>query len=137
MTFGRPAIVSKQLADNRPYPAMIDDEYLSDDPNVSAIQPDGQPSTMAFYVKTLELYDIVSKTLSILYIENDAWIRKGHSAHVHQPQNLDMANILQLDRDLLSWAQSLPSYLRLSSQDSLINNAILRQAVICRIRCVK
>ncbi|KAE8342668.1 hypothetical protein BDV24DRAFT_173673 [Aspergillus arachidicola] len=67
MTFGRPAMISKASCESVPLPATVDEEYIPTASGVEATQPADQPSVMAFYAKSLELYEIMNDILLSLY----------------------------------------------------------------------
>lgn len=135
MTLGRPPMVSKPLADTVPYPAAADDEYLSAYPGDS--QREERPSIMDFYVKNLELYDIVSQILEVLYVHDDKGLNKNYNTS--QPTQLphaQMGTILQLDQSLMNLANTLPPHLVLPKLESQGNDTMHRQATVFRIRYV-
>jgi len=128
MTFGRPAMISKSSAITVPLPAMIDDEFLSH-------QPADQPSMIAFFVKTLQLYDIINDLLLTLYMGRDDNGQKDqYDFYFGQTESGDIATVYQLDRALMIWGQTLPSHLRLSSLESSRNATFMRQAIVLRAR---
>lgn len=132
MTFGRPSMISRTIAEQVPYPLIVDDEYLHDDDQVSVVQPADNPSIMGFFVKSLELYDIVAASLSKLYSEDDTYTRKPHGGL--STETLDTTTVLQLDRSLMQWARGLPYYLSVFSDVTVPNPIIQRQAIICKLR---
>ncbi|KAE8361992.1 fungal-specific transcription factor domain-containing protein [Aspergillus caelatus] len=67
MTFGRPAMISKASCESVPLPATVDEEYIPTASGIEATQPADQPSVMAFYAKSLELYEIMNDILLSLY----------------------------------------------------------------------
>ncbi|KAJ5167561.1 uncharacterized protein N7482_006342 [Penicillium canariense] len=67
MTFGRPAMISKVSSTAVPLPFTVDDEFISTDTTSEPVQPVEQPSIMAFYAKSLELYEIMNDVLLSLY----------------------------------------------------------------------
>lgn len=136
MTFGRPAMISKTLADAVPLPAMIDPEYLPEDASTPGVQPAGRPAMMAFFVNSLTLYKIINDILLELYMNDDQDDTKDENGlPLYKPyESLDLAAILKLDRALMAWGRNLPSYLKLSSPDSNINGMVYRQAIVCRAR---
>lgn len=132
MTFGRPSMISRTTAEKVPYPLIVDDAYLHDNPQIPVAQPAGTPSLMAFFVKSLELYDIVANSLSKLYSENDAYTQKSHGSQ--QSEMLDLTSVLHIDRSLMQWAQDLPPHLSVFSDATASDPIIQRQAIICKIR---
>lgn len=134
MTLGRPAMVSKPVAEARPYPSIIDDEFLLDHPSVVPAQPPEGPPVLAFYTKTLELYAIVDDILTTLYMQNDA-IRRGRPRSQRADlENTAMTTVVRLDKALTDWVKSLPPHLRPSRPESLSNDTIRRKAIVCRAR---
>jgi hypothetical protein len=136
MTFGRPAMISKSLADAVPLPTMIELESLSDQTNSISIQP-GTPTLMkAFFVHSLRLYSIINDILLELYMSNDQGGQKDpHDLDPEQSYpSFDMVAILKLDRDLMTWGRTLPPHLRISCTESSENKILWRQAVVCRAR---
>lgn len=134
MTLGRPAMVSKSVAEAGPYPSIIDDEFLLDDSNMAFAQPSERPSILLFYIKTLELYAIVDDILTTLYMQNDAIWRGRAKSQRADLENTDMTTVVRLDKGLTDWAKGLPPYLRPSRPESLSNDAIRRQSIVCRAR---
>lgn len=137
MTFGRPAMISKSLSDAVPLPAMIDDDYLPLDSTTPALQPGSIPSTIAFFVRSLNIYDIVNDILATLYNVGEDEGQKdqfGLFTCGPDPSTIDM--VFRLDRALMDWGRTLPPHLRISSYESFANPLFKRQAIICRSRFV-
>lgn len=132
MTFGRPAMIAKTLADSVPLPAMIDDDYLPSDSSSPSVQPDNTPSAMAFFVKSLNIYDIVNDILAALYEDESQKDQFGLFSFAAESSNIDM--VFRLDRALMNWGRTLPPHLRISSYESFANPLFKRQAIICRSR---
>lgn len=128
-------MISKSSAITVPLPAMIDDEFLSHQPGIEAVQPADQPSMIAFFVKTLQLYDIINDLLLTLYMGRDDNGQKDqYDFYFGQTESGDIATVYQLDRALMIWGQTLPSHLRLSSLESSRNATFMRQAIVLRAR---
>jgi hypothetical protein len=135
MTFGRPAMISKSLSDEVPLPAMIDDEFLGRQADGADAQPANRPPMMAFYVKSLHLYSIINDILLALYMSHDDTTQKeNYNSMFHKTESSDIARVFQLDQALMTWGQTLPLHLRLSSLESAQNSTLYRQAVVCRAR---
>ena len=134
MTLGRPAMVSRTVAEARPYPSITDEEFLLHDITLASAPPTEIPPPLAFYIKILELYSIVDDVLAALYVGNDA-IRRGRTrpqrADLH---NTDMTSIVRLDKELTNWSNALPLHLQPSRPESRLNNTIRRQSIVCRAR---
>jgi hypothetical protein len=136
MTFGRPAMISKSLADAVPLPTIIEPESLSYQTDFTSSRPETSTSIMAFFVHSLQLYSIINDILLELYIADDQGKQKNpHGSTPEQSyQPFDMAAILKLDSDLMMWGRTLPPYLRVSCTESSENRIFWRQAVVCRAR---
>ncbi|KAL4793685.1 C6 transcription factor [Aspergillus venezuelensis] len=135
MTFGRPAMISKASYASVPLPDTIDEEYYASANGTDAIQPAGQPSIMAFYAKSLELYEILNDILLNLYQP----ITDDNSDDVHDlyftiGSNKDELAIFELDRALTRWTRSLPAHLRGVSDPSPNAEIFYRQSVVLRAR---
>ncbi|GES66788.1 C6 transcription factor [Aspergillus terreus] len=136
MTFGRPAMISKASCGSVPLPATIDEEYIPAASGVEATQPADRPSLMAFYAKSLELYEILNEILLSLYKPvpeespediYDFYFNKESSEGEH--------TIFQLDRALTKWTKSLPPHLRGSYYAGGSGNIVFyRQSVVLRAR---
>jgi hypothetical protein len=128
-------MISKSLSDEVPLPAMIDDEFLGRQADGVDIQPEGRPPMMAFYIKSLHLYSIINDILLALYMgHEDATQKDNHNSLSHKTGSSDVARVIQLDQALMTWGQTLPLHLRLSSLESSQNSTLYRQAVVCRAR---
>lgn len=133
MTFGRPAMISKSVAQAVPLPAMIDDSFLSSSSNhaFGYMQKD-TPMSMAFFVKSLEIYEIVNDILISLYSSTDA--SNDALAAFFTGSNSSVDVVFQYDRALMSWGRTLPPHLRISTYEWASNPLFKRQATICRSR---
>jgi hypothetical protein len=136
MTFGRPAMISKSLADAVPLPAMIEPEGLSYQTSLTSFQPGTPTSMIAFFVHSLQLYNIINDILLELYMADDQGEQKDpHGFAPEQSyQSFDMAAILKLDGDLMTWGRTLPPHLCVSRTESSENIIFWRQAIVCRAR---
>ncbi|KAL4898080.1 C6 transcription factor [Aspergillus ambiguus] len=136
MTFGRPAMISKASCGSVPLPATVDEEYIPAASGVEATQPADRPSVMAFYAKSLELYEILNDILLSLYKPvpeespediYDFYFNKETSEGEH--------TIFQLDRALTKWTKSLPPHLRGSSYAGGSGDVVFyHQSVVLRAR---
>ena len=136
MTFGRPAMISKSVAQAVPLPAMIDDQYLSNGSNYDPHSDRSRPMSMAFFVKSLEIYEIVNDILISLYSGTEtsddalaAFFTGGDACSI---SSIDV--VFQHDRALMSWGRTLPKHLKISSFEWAANPLFKRQAIICRSR---
>ncbi|CZR61789.1 related to C6 transcription factor [Phialocephala subalpina] len=130
MTFGRPAMISKSAAKAVPLPLMVDDNFLLDHANVVVAPPENKPTAIAFYVKALELHEIVNDILLALYFRDD----NNQYSFSNHPESMIVGALLPLDQALMQWGRSLPLHLRISSSESLSNDIYRRQAIVSRIR---
>lgn len=135
MTFGRPAMISKASCESVPLPATVDEEYIPTASGVEATQPADQPSVMAFYAKSLELYEIMNDILLSLYKpvpeENP---EDMYDLYFNKENNQGERTIFELDRALSKWSQSLPSHLRGYSPASSTDVVFHHQSVVLRAR---
>ncbi|KAE8388695.1 hypothetical protein BDV23DRAFT_195028 [Aspergillus alliaceus] len=113
MTFGRPAMITKASCGSVPLPDMVDEEYIPTTSGIEATQPADRPSVMAFYAKSLELYEIMNDILLSLY----------------KPRT-----IFELDQALTKWSRSLPQHLRGSSLSDSTDVVFYHQSVVLRAR---
>lgn len=126
MTFGRPSTINSGPFDRVPLPKMIDDEFLDTQTQPSATRPDGGITIIAFFVKSLELFNIAND------IQNEAyWQQRG----VRDGEVNHLISVLKLDNRLVQWAQTLPVHLHYSKciqeDESLV---FRRQRVVLRAR---
>ncbi|KAI3010038.1 transcriptional regulator family: Fungal Specific TF [Aspergillus niger] len=122
-TLGRPGMIPDWLFNSVPLPAMIDDEFLDKQTTSSALRPDGKPCTLAFTVKAFELYQLFDIILQKVYL--------GSNGGEDYQNKLNP--VLEFDREIQAWEESLPVHLRYHSgmtRDALAD----RQATILRIR---
>ncbi|OJJ59166.1 hypothetical protein ASPSYDRAFT_89880 [Aspergillus sydowii CBS 593.65] len=135
MTFGRPAMISKASCGSVPLPATIDEEYIASASGPEVAQPADQPSIMAFYAKSLELYEILNDILLSLYKpvpeESPDDI---YDFYFSRDTNEDELTIFELDRALTKWTRSLPPHLRGEPASGPNNMIFYRQTVVLRAR---
>ncbi|KAL5340262.1 fungal-specific transcription factor domain-containing protein [Aspergillus crustosus] len=135
MTFGRPAMISKASCGSVPLPATIDEEYIASAPGIEATQPADQPSIMAFYAKSLELYEILNDVLLSLYKPvSDENPDDIYDFYFNRETCRDELTIFELDRALTKWTCSLPPHLRGDSPQGTNNIIFYRQSVVLRAR---
>lgn len=111
-------------------PSVIDDEYLTTDPERPGSQPTGIRCQMAFYVHALKLQEILGQILAALYASTrdqpaDSSDHHGESrtGFNSDPYSLterfvsgDFQTILTLDASLTRWHRELPPELRIDSE---------------------
>jgi hypothetical protein len=157
MAYGRPFMIP--VHQGLQLPQIIDDELLSSYPDPPAEQPDDKPSHMAFFVHTLQLYEIMGDILTTLYSggnkrslgENIGPTRmdraqhsQSHRPHVDEQNRATRLNsIIRLEIDLSTWEQNLPWFLslyrdkerpRLNPSDYKNNRILIRQSNVLRSR---
>lgn len=135
MTFGRPAMISKISNGAVPLPALIDDEFIPAEATLEPEQPAQQPSLMAFYAKTLELYEIMNDVLLSLYKPiSDDGADDIHDFYFSNITNEGERTIFDLDRSLTRWTRSLPPHLRHESIVGADNPISFRQGIVLHAR---
>ncbi|KAJ5970093.1 uncharacterized protein N7479_000011 [Penicillium vulpinum] len=135
MTFGRPAMISKGSGGEVPLPAAVDDEYISSGSSNEVSQPPGQPSMMAFYAKSLELYEIMNDVLISFYKPiSDENAEDIHDFCFDNAASEGERTIFELDRSLTRWTRSLPLHLRGDSSAVSTNPIFCRQSIVLRAR---
>ncbi|KAL4920044.1 fungal-specific transcription factor domain-containing protein [Aspergillus aurantiobrunneus] len=135
MTFGRPAMISKASCGSVPLPATIDEEYIASASGTDIAQPADQPSIMAFYAKSLELYDILNDILLSLYKPvTEESPDDIYDFYFSKSTSDDEITIFELDRSLTKWSRSLPAHLR--GETTAGSNGVIfyRQTVVLRAR---
>ncbi|KAL2863384.1 transcription factor domain-containing protein [Aspergillus lucknowensis] len=135
MTFGRPAMISKASCGSVPLPATIDEEYIASASGAEAIQPADRPSMMAFYAKSLELYEILNDVLLSLYKPApEESLEDIYDFYFNKETREGEFTIFELDRALTKWTRSLPSHLRGDASPGSESIIFYRQSVVLRAR---
>ena len=130
MTYGRPSMLSPGAARSMVLPSIIDDEFLTMDPEHPGSQKTGVRCQMAFYVHALRLQEILGQILTALYAGSqdqpaDASDRHGEprTGLNNDPYSLterfvsgDFQTILTLDASLTRWHRELPPELRIDNE---------------------
>ncbi|KAL3463887.1 fungal-specific transcription factor domain-containing protein [Aspergillus heterothallicus] len=135
MTFGRPAMISKASCGAVPLPATVDEEYIASASGIEATQPADRPSMMAFYAKSLELYEILNDVLLSLYkpIPEES-PEDIYDFYFNRESSESELTIFELDRALTKWTRSLPPHLRGDPSPVHENIIFYRQSVVLRAR---
>ncbi|KAH8427345.1 fungal specific transcription factor domain-containing protein [Aspergillus melleus] len=123
-TLGRPGMIPKWLFNSIPFPSMIDDEFFETQPEGSEKRPDGKPCILAFAGKAFELYQILDDILLEIYL----------TPNKEAGLETKLPNVLEIDRRIHSWRQSLPNYLKFDSAANDDGSIMHRQATVLRIR---
>ncbi|KAL3477446.1 fungal-specific transcription factor domain-containing protein [Aspergillus californicus] len=135
MTFGRPAMISKGSCGAVPLPATVDEEYIASARGVEATQPADQPSMMAFYAKSLELYEILNDVLLSLYKPVPEESPEDiYDFYFNRETSEGELTVFELDRALTKWTRSLPPHLREKPGPQFENIMFHRQSVVLRAR---
>lgn len=135
MTFGRPAMVSKVSSGAVPLPVRVDDEFIISNSTAELSQPEGKPSVMAFYIKTLELYEIMNDVLLSLYkpvVEDSP--DDVHDFYFNNSVSEGERTVFDLDRSLNQWARNLPAHLCPGSSSRSDSPIFFRQSVVLQAR---
>ncbi|KAJ5818968.1 hypothetical protein N7474_004559 [Penicillium riverlandense] len=135
MTFGRPAMISKASSEAVPLPAAVDEEYILASDDAESAQPADRPSMMAFYAKSLELYEIMNDVLLSLYKPSPDEGAEGiHDFFFNHATHEGERTIFDLDRSLTRWTLSLPPHLKGASALVTRNPIFCRQSIVLRAR---
>jgi hypothetical protein len=135
MQFNRPAMVDKLASNSVPLPIFVDDEHMDRG------QPSDRPPVIAFYIKTLEVFEIMARVM-----QNSVSLNRGVGSSTSRDQyhllfgdsNINhLTETLKLDQSLMIWASSLPNHLRpdsITSPTQTYNPIFHRQANVLRSR---
>ncbi|KAJ6031000.1 hypothetical protein N7540_001732, partial [Penicillium herquei] len=135
MTFGRPAMISKYSSGAVPLPEAVDDEIIQAGIASEPTQPPETPSVMAFYAKSLELYEIMNDVLLSLYKSTaDESLEDMHDFYFNSGTNEGDRTIFELDRSLSRWTRSLPAHLQQWPNVNSENSIFMRQSIVLRAR---
>ncbi|KAF7586738.1 hypothetical protein BBP40_008381 [Aspergillus hancockii] len=113
----------------------LDEEYIPTAAGVEATQPADQPSLMAFYAKSLELYEIMNDILLSLYkpIPEES-PEDMYDFYFNKESSEDERTIFELDRALTKWSRNLPPHLRENASAAPDNVVFYHQSVVLRAR---
>jgi hypothetical protein len=131
-------MISRSSSISVPLPASVDDEYLSSQPGVDNVQPQGVPSKTEFYLQTLKLYNILEIILSTFYPSgvSECVTSRGDTSTSATLEDLDFNAILRIDTLLDEWHQNIPQHLIWCSEPASpgVNKLFLRQANVLELR---
>lgn len=126
-------MISKEAAGAIPLPTMADEDGSASTEPISSANKE-KLSFIAFYAKSLELYEIMNDILLGIY---------KNQTPPDRPQDLQQyyfksfyegqLAVFKLDYALTAWSQSLPAYFS-SQSNSSENRIINRQSVVLRLR---
>ncbi|RAH50362.1 transcription factor domain-containing protein [Aspergillus brunneoviolaceus CBS 621.78] len=134
MTFGRPSMIAKASGGSVPLPATVDEEYIPS-AGTAIIQPAGRPSVMAFYAKSLELYEILNDILLSLYNPNpDESPEDVYDFYFNKQTTEGGHTMFELDRALTKWSRTLPEHLRGDASLAYGDKMFYHQSVVLRAR---
>lgn len=97
---------------NVPIPALVDDEYLSN--AVEGRQPKGRPCTLGLFVSSCGLFELLEEILSSFYSAERTSDSALQSYTSDKCREL-VEPVLQFNRRLDRFIDSVPKYLRISS----------------------
>jgi hypothetical protein len=125
-------MIPSHVAQRVPLPLIA--QSSNGDGNVGIL---GSSATHAsFFVKSVELYDIMYRTILAVYNSDGGPLPKcvanPHNREVSTDDE-DIAIVIQLDGSLRKWKQTLPEQLKLRSSEQR-QMIVHRQAVILHIR---
>ena len=129
-------MISKVSSGAVPLPITVDDEFISTSSLAEPTELVERPSMMAFYAKTLELYEIMNDVLLSLYKPvPDETADDIHDFYFNNSAGEGERTIFELDRSLTQWTRSLPVHLRGDSSVSAQANPIFfRQGIVLHAR---
>ncbi|KAI0886964.1 fungal-specific transcription factor domain-containing protein [Annulohypoxylon maeteangense] len=135
VTHGRPTMISGHLASAVPLP--------QDPQTILANDTDGEQSVrikprnrLAFFVNSVELYEIINQIIVTLYTTKPTVNRSRSSSHSGPCHRIadDLAAALNLDESLNTMEKEIPPELKITSPDVSKDTTLHRQAVIIHIR---
>jgi hypothetical protein len=124
MLFGRPLMIHDRDAYLVSLPLAQDDQYITP----TAIIKSTQPSKMAFYIATCQLYWILGDILRDLFASHD-----DYTTMAEDRWSVKMSSITQFDNELKDWHSSVPTFLQWES-DEKVSDDIVRQCNVLQAR---
>ncbi|KEF52943.1 uncharacterized protein A1O9_10849 [Exophiala aquamarina CBS 119918] len=141
MTYGRPLMMPPHVTKQTLHlPSPIDDEYLTRYPKAPGKQPENSPSLMACYSNTLVLQEILGEILASFY-QGDQMVSSSQSGPKSHPEVSnstlvsrlkagDFQDLFRLEGKLSSWYDGLPAFLKVSQEDSSVNDVVQSSAIL-------
>ena len=122
-----------------PLPSAIDDEYLSLKAGAETKQPPEQPSKLAFFIYTKQLFEILAEILSNFYIDR-AEKKPTKPGKASMLQNSHCRSVVDLEKKLTAFWNSLPKCLQVKGSIEAAENEkeliFMHQASVLRQRYV-
>ena len=140
MIYGRPSMIGSQSAREVPLPLVEDENAQSGFGRQRSLQPQ-RPPVLSFYIFSLKLYEILHDVLSNFYFHNSQSGQTTDQCHDKYFGNSPAGHpsILELERRLSRWQQSVPDHLRIETYGSntVVDDTVsYRQAVILHQRYI-
>ncbi|RXG42334.1 hypothetical protein VDGE_09607 [Verticillium dahliae] len=133
VTHGRPAMISGHLATTVPLPMSSASSVNGTEAALS-----GGAVHAAFFVKSVQLYEIIHRTIIAFYGGTMGCSKskqsQGSDSGSSDGDDDDFDKVVQLDRSLSHWEQRLPVHLRWTSLVDTADEVSRRQTVILRMR---
>lgn len=111
MTVDRALVIEEREALAVPYPAAVDDVYLSTQPGQINQQPVGYPCHIEFYIQSLKLSLIQETIMSTMY-SDEAVLHESESLNLPGVERVSIDELLRISSSLDLWYETLPFYLR-------------------------
>ena len=143
MTYGRPCMISRAVAESVPRPVPVEAEYILLETSIPQAQIHGNaPTRIDFFNQSLGLYDLVFDILTNFYLPGSQHDESFEDVYQHyfgrDSSRSFRTTILDVDHKLVTWNQKLPLHLQISSGegDCYTNSMLRRQAVVLHQRYV-
>ncbi|KAL1879607.1 hypothetical protein Plec18167_004068 [Paecilomyces lecythidis] len=133
MKFGRPPALQVADAQNVPFPAAIDDQYIIQHGTSSLRQPLGRPAVIEFFLRTIKLSKVINDILSRLYTPAAKTESSGPGLLSVSEQSHILSSVVRLNGELQTWWNDGPVYLREQST-AAESQTFERQRAVLRIR---
>lgn len=119
MMSGRPLMLTSPWTSKLNFPAIIDDEEMTEWPQAPGQQPREKLSYLDFFFQAIKLVQIAGEILKAISLDADDYGQAqgddSSSRLTLKAREGDFHDILQLDAALTRWHDELPCMLRLSS----------------------
>ena len=140
MIYGRPSMIGSQSAREVPLPLAEEQNVQAGFGRQRSLQPQ-RPPVLSFYIFSLKLYEILHDVLSNFYFHNSQSGQTTDQCHDKYFGNSPAGHpsILELERRLSRWQQSVPDHLRIETygRNTVVDDTVsYRQAVILHQRYI-